>query len=284
MLLALETGSFSLYGIPFEACLRLAREIKFDAIELWCDRKTLWPDLIRSKERRKIKERIDSYGLKVTSIAPDPFLRVKQMRFFDFRYNIAHPDLKKRRDSVKFYGTAFDVARDLEAQTVIVMPGVIETTNLIASESSYRNHWERARHSLIECSRHAEEAGVHMGIENAVICNFLDRPEELYKMVTEVGSDHVKVFLDISNANVFFPPTDYIKLLHAHLANCIHVSDNDGTYPHHLPIGMGTIDYRSCIDELRALGWNGYLIPELFYAKDPEAGIRTTYKALAEML
>jgi hexulose-6-phosphate isomerase len=154
----------------------------------------------------------------------------------------------------------------------------------MSSKSSYRNHWDRAVESLKECSKHAEEVDVCLAIENAVVCNFVDRPEELLKMVRQVGSDHVKVYLDLANANAFFPPVDYLETLRDSLCTCIHVSDNDGSYPAHLPIGMGTIDYRKCIDKLREIGWDGYLVPEVFYGKDPVAGVRKSKQALTGLL
>jgi len=282
--LAFETGSFSLFGYSFDDCIKLASDMKFDAVELWCDWKNLWPLLIRPAERRRIKESLTQHGLKAVSLLPDPFLKVRQWKYFEFRFNIAHPSRKVRRDSVRFYKTALDVARDLNAEVVLLLPGAIEEPNLMASKYSFRNHWERAIESLRECSKRAEDVGVCLGVENAVVCNFVDRPEELQRMVKEVGSEYVKVYLDIANGNVFFPPTDYLETLHDILASCIHVSDNDGSYPSHLPIGTGTIDFKSCIDSLRRFGWDGYLVPEIFYAKNPEAGLRRSKKILDGLL
>jgi len=282
--LAFETGSLLLFGYRFEEYVKLASEMKFDAVELWCDRKKLWPALIKPAERKKIKESIAQYGLKLASILPDPFLTVRQWKLFEFNVNIAHPNAKARKRSVQFYKTALDVGMDLDVEVVLALPGVIEQPNLMLSKSSYRNHWERAIESLKECSKHAENVGVCLAIENAVVCNFGDRPEELLKMVQQVGSEYVKVYLDIANGNVFFPPKDYLEMLHDSLASCIHVSDNDGSYPSHLPIGMGTIDFKSCIESLKRFGWDGYLVPETFYAKDPEFGVRKSKQVLDELL
>ncbi len=284
MKLAFETGSFLLFGYRYDDYMKLARDMGFDAIELWCDKKNLWPALVKPAGRKKIKGSLGEYGLKVVSILPDPFLKVRQWKFFEFSYNIADPNARARRKSVEFYKTALDVARDLDVDVVLGLPGVIEEPNLMLSKSSYRNHWERAIESLKECAKHAEEVGVCLGLENAVVCNFVDRPEELLRMVKQVGSDYVKVYLDMANANVFFPPTDYLETLRDSLCTCIHVSDNDGSYPVHLPIGMGTIDYRSCVETLRRIGWDGYLVPEVFYEKDPETGVRTSKEALARLL
>ena len=66
-----------------------------------------------------------------------------------------------------------------------------------------------------------------------MVCNFVDRPEELLKMTREVGSQYVKAYVDLANGNAFAPPVEYIYLLRDSLCSCIHVSDNDGSYPSH---------------------------------------------------
>jgi hexulose-6-phosphate isomerase len=281
---AFETGSLSLYGYRLEECMQFASDLKFDSVELWCDKKNLWPKLLKPVERRKIKESIDRYGMKAVSILPDPFGKVRQWKYFDFKINVAHPSAKIRNDSMKFYNAALDVGRDLEAEVVLALPGAIGQPIMMASKSSFRNHWDRAVESFKECAKHAEDVGVCLGIENAVVCNFVDRPEELLKMTREVGSQYVKAYVDLANGNAFAPPVEYIHLLRDSLCKCIHVSDNDGSYPSHLPIGMGTIDFRSCIEALRGIGWDGYLVPETFYQKNPKDGVRKSKEALLRLL
>jgi len=282
--LAFETGSLSLYGYRYEDYMQFASDMKFDSVELWCDKKDLWPRLLKPVQRKKIKESIDQFGMKVISILPDPFLRVRQWKFFDFKVNVAHPSAKMRRDSIRFYNTALDVGRDLGAEVVLALPGAIEQPSMMASKSSFKNHWDRAIESLKECAKHAEDVGVRLGVENAVVCNFVDRPEELLKMIKQVGSEYVKAYMDLANGNAFAPPLEYIELLRDSLCSCIHVSDNDGSSASHLPIGMGTIDFRSCIEALKRVGWDGYLVPETFYAKNPKDGVRRSKDALLGLL
>jgi sugar phosphate isomerase/epimerase len=47
---------------------------------------------------------------------------------------------------------------------------------------------------------------------------------------------------------------------------------------------MGTIDFRSCIEALKRVGWDGYLVPEIFYAKNPKDGVRRSKDALLGLL
>lgn len=282
--LSLNTGTFVLTGYSLQQYIKLASDLGFEGVELWLDRDKLWPRILDKSGRRKVKEIVESYDLLITSILPDPFKQVKEWKIFEYTYDVAHPDPKKREASVKFYNTALDVASDLEAEVMIALPGVIEQPNLMLSPSSYRDHWDRAIESLKKCAKHAEDVGVCLGIENAVVCNFVDRPDEMLRMVRQVDSEYVKAYLDVANANVFFPPIDYIETLRDMLASCIHVSDNDGSYAYHLPIGMGKIDYKSVVEALTKIGWNGFLVPEVFYAEDPEGGVKKSKEALTKVL
>jgi len=271
--LSVNVGSFALEGYRFEEYVELASKLGFQAVELWVDRKNLWPLKLKRTMLNRSLEVIKSYGLTVTSLCPIPFSAKRWEEFF-FEFNLAHQDEARRRVAVKFYNSALDLASDLGAKAIIVLPGKMEEPNLMKSKASFRNYFERCVKSLKDCSRHAEDVDVRLGVENAVIGNFIDRPEEMALIVDEVSSEYVKAYLDISNANVFFPPTQYIEKLKGRLLDCIHVSDNDGTYASHLPIGMGSIDYRGVIQKLEEMRWDGYLVPEIFYSKNPVEGVR----------
>jgi len=271
--LSVNVGSFALEGYGFKRHVELASKLGFQAVELWIDRKNLWPLKLKKPLRQRALQVIKSYGLTVTSLCPIPF-SAKKWEEFGFEFNLADQDPGRRRMAVKFYNSALDLASNLGAKAIIVLPGKMEEPNLMKSKASFRNYFERAVESLKDCSRHAEGVGVCLGVENAVVGNFIDRPEEMASIVDEVSSEYVKAYLDISNANVFFPPTRYIETLRGRLLGCIHVSDNDGTYAWHLPIGMGKIDYRGVIQKLKEIHWDGYLVPEIFYSKDPVKGVR----------
>jgi sugar phosphate isomerase/epimerase len=47
---------------------------------------------------------------------------------------------------------------------------------------------------------------------------------------------------------------------------------------------MGTIDFKSCIEALKGIGWDGYLVPETFYQKNPKDGVRKSKEALLRLL
>ena len=45
-----------------------------------------------------------------------------------------------------------------------------------------------------------------------------------------------------------------------------------------------TIDFKEVIAELKNSGWNGYLVPEVFYAEDPVNGVKQSKEKLQELI
>lgn len=282
MEVALQAGTFATLGKRFSDWVAAANDLEMKAMEVWVDRDNLWPETTTRKERKQYVEELRSAGIKATSISPTPF-KATAWQEFRFDYNLASTNENARKKAVAFYKSIIAIAVEFSAKTVLVVPGKIES-DLMKSKFSYRQHWEQLVKSLRECSKEAEDSGVYLGIENAVICNYVDLPEELSATVEAVNSDHVKAYLDIANANVFRDPETYVRELATILCDTIHTTDNDGTYPYHLPIGMGSIDYKRIIRVLKEIGWDGYLLPELFYRKDPLGGLRRSKRALESII
>ncbi|MEM1517888.1 MAG: sugar phosphate isomerase/epimerase family protein [Nitrososphaerota archaeon] len=276
-------GTLVRVGYDLDHCLKLAHELGVKYIELWIDRNHFWPENISNSDISEILSKLDSYGVKAVSTCPIPFIS-RDWQTFEFEYNLASPTELLRSKAVKWYKSNITLASELEASVVVVVPGKVDEPNFMKSNNSYRQHWSSLIKSLKECAKHAEDLGVVLGIENTVVSNFINLPGEMRLVVDEVASENVKAYLDIANANVYLSPEIYIDELQGRLCDCIHATDNDGTYPNHLPISMGTIDYESVIKKLRKIGWNGYLLPEIFYDKDVLTHVKNTIDKLRQLI
>jgi len=283
MQVAFETGTLVTAGFSVEDYVKVASNLGFKYVEFWVDRGNLWPYTTGEEERRRVKELLSSYSLEVVSTCPIPF-SAERWEKFEFEFNLAHPAKEERKKAVKFVKDSVDLTRELGGRVMITLPGKVEQPSFMESQTSYRRYFEQAVESLRECVQHAEDAGVTLGVENAVVGNFMDLPDEMRRLLEAVGSEHVKAYLDVANANVYHPPLEYIHVLKDWLADCMHVTDNDGSYAHHLPLGMGTIDFKTILKELKATGWNGYLIPEVFYNQDPVGGVKQSKDKLQELI
>ena len=283
MEVALQMGTFTRVGYGFEKCLEIANSLGIKYMELWIDRDNFWPEKTSKEELSEALSRARSYGVKMISMCPIPF-KAEKWEEFVFEFDLASRDEPNREKAVKWYKSVIDMATRLEAKTIIVLPGKVEEPNFMKSKQSYRQHWEQAVKSLKELAKYAEDNGVCLGVENAVVCNYINLPGELKVMVDEVGSDYVKAYLDVANANVFLPPEIYVRELKGKLCDAIHATDNDGSYPYHLPVGMGTINYERIFSLLKEIGWNGYVVPEIFYDEDPIGGLKRSKEAFEKII
>ncbi len=283
MQVALQCGSLWLAGMGFRDWVNVADMLGFRAVELWLDRGNFWPLTSAKTERRKALEELKAHGISVPSICPLP-LEEGGWSEFRFEFNIATPDDNRRGMALEFYRRAVDVAVDFEAETVLTLPGKMEEPNRVKSEHSYRRHLDNLVESLKNLSKYAGDRGITLGVENAVVCNYIDLPSELKYVVESVGADNVRVYLDVANANVFMDPLIYVEELASLLCGQIHITDNKGDKPLHLPLGMGSIDYGTIIARLRELGWDGHLLPEIFYNVDPVGGLRICKEKLENVI
>lgn len=283
MRLAFETGSLVTAGFSVEGYMKAASDLGFKYVEFWVDRGNLWPYTASEEERRRVKELLSSYGLEVVSTCPIPF-SAERWEKFEFEFNLAHPVEEERKRAVRFVRDSVNLTRELGGHVMITLPGKVEQPSFMESQTSYRKYFEQAVKSLRECAKHAEDMGITLGVENAVVGNFMDLPDEMRRLLEAVGSERVKAYLDVANANVYYPPIEYIHALKGWLVDCMHVTDNDGGYAYHLPIGMGTIDFKTILRELKATGWDGYLVPEVFYGRDPVGGVKQSKEKLQELL
>jgi deoxyribonuclease-4 len=281
--IALGTGSLTTSGFKLDQCLDTALDLGFEFIDLWMERENFWPPSLKEGKRSKIIEGILDRGLKVISTCPIIF-KTEDWVEFHYEYNLADPDEDKRKSAVEFIMSCMDISKDLGSQTMLILPGKIYQPDLTKSKIQYRKYFCQAIKSLNECGDYASKLDLDLGVENAVIGNFGYNPYELYKLTSEVESNRVKAYLDTANANVIFPPVDYVRILNGRLANCIHISDNDGLSPSHLPIGMGEIDFKELLSELKNLHWEGYLVLEVFYKQDPIGGLKTSKEELENLL
>ncbi|MEM2122495.1 MAG: sugar phosphate isomerase/epimerase family protein [Candidatus Bathyarchaeia archaeon] len=281
--IAMEMGSLITEGFSLKDSIETAHKLGFKAVEMWIDRNNLWPLSASKKEIESTKSMLESMGIRCVSTCPIPFKAVS-WEIFEFEFNLADPDEANRGRAVEFFRKAIDVSAQLGAELVLIPPGKIEQPSFMQSKISYRRYLDQLVKSMKECAAYALDLGLTLGIENTVVGNFCDTPYELKRAVERSAFRNVKVYLDVANANIFHPPVEYIRELRDLLANCIHITDNDGSYAHHLPIGMGNIDFQEVISTLEEIGWDGYLIPEIFYKDNPIEGLRISKEKLEKII
>jgi Sugar phosphate isomerases/epimerases len=239
------------------------KEIGYDGAEVVYDDRLLDPKTITNEERARIK----GVGLEIPSVATGVF----------WKYNLGSPDERERRTGLEYLRMGLELARDLDAKVLLVVPCVARP------EVPYEDLYENSKRSLREAAKRAEELGVTIGVEN-VWNKFLYSPLEFRKFLDEVGSDYVKAYFDVGNVVAIGYHEHWTRLLKGRIA-MVHVKDFDvnvGNIRGFRHVGRGSIDWPKVLRLLKEAGYDGFLnvecppefYPDLERPKYPEDGIR----------
>ncbi len=247
--------------------LEKAKEFGYDGIEFVFDDNLLDPEKISKEERRNIVEKANSLGLDIPSVASGVF----------WKYNLGSSDESIRKIGRKYVKGGVDLAVDLGAKVILVVPAVADPK--ILYEKIYKISIEEFRN----LSKYAEDNGVVIGLEN-VWNKFLYSPLEFRNYLDEIGSEYVSAYFDVGNMVVLGYHEHWIRLLKGKIA-MVHVKDFDinvGNINGFRHIGKGSIDWNNVIKLLREAGYDGFLnvecppefYPDLKKPKYPEDGYR----------
>ena len=184
-----------------------------------------------------------SYNLKYSVHAP----------FMDL--NIASLQQKSRINSIEQIKTSIDLANEINAEAVVVHPGLITFLGRNFKDEVY----SLANESIKEIGDYGKDLGVLVTIENmpAFESMIYQNMNDLNDILVELD---MSMTLDIGHANhvgytadeMYF---DSIKHVHAH--------DNNGDDDSHLPLGEGSIDLKHIINTLEAKNYDGIYIIEV---------------------
>ena len=197
---------------------------------------------------------LKSYNLKYSIHSP----------FMDV--NIASLQEKSRINSIKQIKSSIDLANEIDAETVVVHPGLMPFLARPFEDRVY----ETANKSIIEIGNYGKDLGVTAAIENmptfeGMIYQNMERLDNILQ------ENEMHMTLDIGHANHVGYPTDAmyfdsIKHVHAH--------DNFGDDDAHLALGEGSIDLKCIINTLESKNYDGIYIIEV----NDEDSIKKSYE------
>ena len=89
-----------------------------------------------------------------------------------------------------------------------------------------------------------------------------DRITTFKRVLNDV--ENLSLHLDFGHANLGRDNHEaFCQQLGGHITH-VHFSDNRGTADHHMPLGVGNIDWKDAVDELKATGYDGTITLEVF--------------------
>ena len=196
-------------GTPLSKVLRTSAAAGFETIEL-----NLYASggvgltMDTTPEAAKAMRRlVRSYGLSISSLSTEML----------GRYPLSSADSEIRSQGVESIRKQIELARELEVDTILVVPGRIE------AEVTYEEVWDQSQRALQPLVDELDGSGVRIAIEN-VWNKFLWSPLEMARYIDQFESEHVGAYFDVGNTLAFGRPEHWIRSLGERILK-VHVKD-----------------------------------------------------------
>jgi len=222
-------------GEPFKTLLKRLHEVDVDTVEILDE----GFHTLNNRRVKALKKVIQSRSLEITVHAP----------FADI--NIASHAHLFRRVFLKRLEKSISYARQLDCRLWVFHPGI--KTGI---SSFYPGlEWQLNLDSIRKLLRIGEKHDVKIAVENVPepFPFLMKSVDDFSRFYNELG-EYIGLTLDVGHAHLNGQIQSYIthfsnKIVH------IHVSDNDGTFDHHLGVGQGTIDWVSFSKAVKGMGY-----------------------------
>lgn len=224
--------------------IQLARDAGFEQVEC-----PTTPDPAKAAEMKRAAEKS---GLRIHSV----------MNMDHWKYPLSSADASVVERSLAGARTSLENAHFWGADTVLIVPGVVDATN------SYMDVYKRSRESIEKLLPLAEKYRVIIGIEE-VWNKFLLSPPEMANYVDGFRSEWLRAYFDVGNVLLYGYPQDWIRTLDKRIVK-LHIKDfsfrpdaNGDRVAKWMPLLEGDIDWRAVYAALRDIGYVGSASVEL---------------------
>lgn len=186
---------------------------------------------------------LNSYNLKYSIHAPITDI------------NIASLNPSIRNSSLKEIFYSFEMANELDIDTVVVHPGIVSYLG--------RNFLDKIdelnKESMMEIVEFADDLGVTAFFENMPdIEGFTYK--KIDQLIEFLRENDLKMCLDIGHANTMNYSSSE---LYFSIVKHIHLNDNNGDGDTHLALGEGNINIKSIINQYESNNYDGIYIIEV---------------------
>jgi sugar phosphate isomerase/epimerase len=118
--------------------------------------------------------------------------------------------------------------------------------------------WDNAVQRFGQMARLANNYEEQLIIENRV-GDFVNTSDGVLKLIEDAGEPNAGCLLDIAHTHA---TKEHLELVIPKLKKrllYVHLADNDGTHPFHLPAGRGNIDFTAVFRTLKSIGYDSYV-------------------------
>jgi sugar phosphate isomerase/epimerase len=224
----------------------------------------LWPTEIDSAGRAELRKTLEARGYTLDSLNPPAT-----------DYNLASLTPDVRRLAMGMYGDIIDLAAELGAKGVIVVPGRVSSL-LPPPSDQLRSVLEDG---IGELADRARSRGIILHLEVHPLTP-VPTTRDILGLVEGIASPSVGIAYDVANAEfVGENQADAIAAMGQHLTQ-LHLSDATRTRWMHGGFGTGTVDLKSVLDALEGSNFSGSAILEII-SSDPLEDFKESLERIA---
>ena len=256
MQLAFSTNAYLNYSFA-EATRRLAG-IGYRGVEVMADVPHAWPAYLLPEQKQAIRDALAANNLAVSNVNAFMMHAVDDPRQKYWHPSWIEPDPHYRRVRVEHTKRALTLAKEIGAACVTTEPGgPLEGRG-----------WSECLRLFVEelkpVVEHAEKEGVMLLIEPEPDL-LIETADQYLEFTTRIRSPMLGLNFDIGH---FFcvkdEPAPTVRKLARHIRH-VHLEDIAATrVHHHLIPGEGVIDFKSTLEALKEVGYDGWVTVELY--------------------
>ncbi|WP_413300925.1 sugar phosphate isomerase/epimerase [Bacillus sp. 1P10SD] len=165
-----------------------------------------------------------------------------------------------RKNAVEYVKKSVDLAKALNASTVIVVPTCV---GKLSPETTLEEEWNNAVLSVRETALYAKEQGITLAIEalNRYETYLVNNLSLALSFVEEVNVEGLGIMADLFHMSIEERSmTESIKKISRYLAH-VHIADNTRE-----AAGLGQTDFGPVVSLLKELDYKGYITMEFLPA------------------
>ena len=255
--------------MSIQECLKIAKEAKFEGIELCLAESGELSLDSPQKEVKRIKNFADKIGIEICSLATG----------LHWKYNLIDSDKTVREKSIAITEKMLEIASSLGADTILVIPGIVK------EDVFYVDAYQRALEIIQYLGEKASQQKINIGLENGGN-KFLITPVEYRDFIDKIDNKFVGAYLDTANTMLDGYPEQWIRILGKNRIKKIHFKDYTGYFPYpYTHLLQGDVNWKAVMQKLKDIKYEDCLIAEVLpYKQFYKRGIYNTSDSMDFLL
>jgi sugar phosphate isomerase/epimerase len=277
MQLAFSTNAYLNYSFP-EAVRRLAA-IGYRGVEIMADVPHAWPAYLLPEQKQAIRDALAANRLAVSNVNAFMMHAVDDARQKYWHPSWIEPDANYRQIRVNHTKRAITLAKEIGGKCITTEPG-----GPLPDGMKWADGLKLFIEMLKPVVEHAEREGVMLLVEPEPDL-LIETADQYLEFARHISSPMLGLNFDIGHFYcVGDEPAPTVRKLAPHIRH-VHLEDIAPTRKHHhLVPGEGVIDFKSALQALKDVGYDGWVTIELYpYIENPDDAARTARERIVKI-